>query len=57
MSSVIDFSMTPLFVYQSGTNDALTAVQIPTSLILGLGSVAKVSADLGIFSQVADPEW
>lgn len=50
LSTLIDFSMTPLFVYQSGTVDALTAVQIPTSLILGLGSVAKVSADLGIFT-------
>jgi hypothetical protein len=50
LSSLIDFSMTPLFVYQSGTDDALTAVQLPTSLILGLGSVAKVSADLGIFT-------
>jgi hypothetical protein len=50
LSSLIDFSTTPVFVYQAGTAEAATAVQIPTSLIVKLGSLLKVSADLGIFT-------
>ena len=50
LSSVIDFSTTPVFVYQSGTDDALTAVQIPVSTILKVGSLLALSADLGIFT-------
>jgi hypothetical protein len=50
VSSLIDFSLTPVFVYQSGTDESVTAVQIPTSTILKLGEVLKVSADLGIFT-------
>jgi hypothetical protein len=50
LSSVIDFSTTPVFVYQSGTAEAATAVQIPTALIVKLGSLLKISADLGIFT-------
>lgn len=50
LSSLFSFATTPLFVYQSGTAEALTAVQIPTSTVLKLGSLVKLSADLGIFT-------
>jgi hypothetical protein len=50
LSSVIDFSLIPSWVYQKGTAESLTAVQIPMSLIVKLGSLIKVSADLGIFT-------
>jgi hypothetical protein len=50
LSSLIDFATVPVFVYQSGTEEALTAVQIPTSTILSVGSLVKVSADLGIYT-------
>jgi hypothetical protein len=50
LSTLVDFSMTPVYAYQSGTTESLTALQLPMSLILGVGSLAKVSADLGIFT-------
>lgn len=50
LSSVLDFSLTPAWVYQSTANDPLTAVQIPMSLIVQLGSLVKASADLGVFT-------
>ena len=50
LGSVVDFSTTPIWVYQSGTDESLTAVQIPLSLIVKLGSLVKVSADAGIFT-------
>jgi hypothetical protein len=50
LSTLVDFNLVPAWVYQSGTMDSLTAVQIPMSLRLALGDVAKLSADLGIFT-------
>ena len=50
LSSLVDFSLLPAWVYQSGSADSLSAVQIPMSLILKLGEPVKVSADLGIFT-------
>jgi len=50
MSSLVDFSTVPVIVYQAGQDSSQTAVQLPVSLILGLGSLVKVSADLGIFT-------
>jgi hypothetical protein len=50
LSSIVDFSLTPSWAYQSGTAESITAVQIPTSLILKLGDVVKVAADLGIYT-------
>jgi hypothetical protein len=50
MSSVVDLSTTPVFVYQAASQGSLMAVQLPVSLILGLGSLVKVSADLGVFT-------
>lgn len=48
LGNVVDFSLVPALVYQSGTMESLTAVQIPMALILKLGDVAKVSAELGV---------
>lgn len=48
LGNVVDFSLTPALIYQSGTMESLTAVQIPMALILKLGDVAKLSAELGV---------
>jgi hypothetical protein len=37
-------------VFQKGNAENLTAIQIPMSLIIKLGSLLKVSADLGVFT-------
>lgn len=50
VSSLLDFSLVPVWVYQSGTEDAYQAVQIPMSLILKVGDTVKVAADLGVFT-------
>jgi hypothetical protein len=50
MSSVIDLKLAPAFVYQSGTAEALQAVQIPISAVVKLGETLKVSTDLGVFT-------
>jgi hypothetical protein len=50
LSSLVDFSLTPDFVFQSGEAENLTAVQIPLSLILRLGSLVALSADAGVFT-------
>ncbi len=50
LSSIVDFNLVPAWVYQSGTLDSLTAVQIPMSLRVALGDLIKVSADLGVFT-------
>ena len=50
LGSLVDFSLAPLFVYQKGTEENLTAVQIPMSTILRLGSAVAVSADLGVYT-------
>lgn len=50
LSSLLDFSLVPSWVYQKGSAESVTAVQIPMSLIIKLGSLIKVSTDLGIFT-------
>jgi hypothetical protein len=50
LSSVVDFSLLPAFVFQSGTTENLTALQVPMSLILKAGSLLKLSADVGVFT-------
>lgn len=52
LSSLFYFSLQPVWVHQAGAgmNPSESAVQIPTSLIVGLGSLVKVSADLGVFT-------
>jgi len=50
LSSLIDVATTPVFVYQSASAGALTAVQIPASANVRLGSLLQVSADAGVFT-------
>lgn len=50
LSSAVDLSTRPLFVYQSGSDESLTAVQIPLSLILRVGSLVALGADTGVFT-------
>lgn len=50
LGRLLDFALVPVFVFQKGTSENYTAIQIPTSLIVKLGSLVKVSADLGIFT-------
>jgi len=50
LSSLVDFSLVPAWVYQSGTMESLTAVQVPMSLRVALADVVKVSFDLGIYT-------
>lgn len=50
VSSLVDFALVPVWVYQSGTESSYEAVQIPMSLILKVGETVKVAADLGVFT-------
>lgn len=50
LGKVVDFKLAPAWVYQSGTMESVTAVQLPLSLVVGVGSLAKVSADVGIYT-------
>ncbi|MCE9572374.1 MAG: hypothetical protein K8W52_04395 [Deltaproteobacteria bacterium] len=50
LSTLVDFSLTPSFAYQRGSVESLTAIQVPTSLDVRLGSVVQVSADAGVFT-------
>lgn len=50
LSTLVDFALVPAWVYQSGTMDSLTAVQVPMSLRIALGDLVKVSADLGVYT-------
>jgi hypothetical protein len=50
LSTLLSLATRPVFVYQSGSEESITAVQIPVSTVLALGSLLKVSADLGIFT-------
>lgn len=50
LSTVVDFSLTPVWLYQSGAEESVEAVQIPLSLIVKLGDVVKTSVDLGIYT-------
>lgn len=48
LSSVVDFSLLPAWIYQSGTTNSHKAVQVPLALIIKLGDVIKLSTDLNI---------
>lgn len=50
LSSLLDFSLVPSWVYQSGTMESLTAVQVPMALRVALADIVKVSFDLGIYT-------
>ncbi|HTL36302.1 MAG TPA: hypothetical protein VL326_24385 [Kofleriaceae bacterium] len=48
LSTVVDFSLTPAWIVQSGTASSHKAVQVPLALIIKLGSLVKLSTDLNI---------
>lgn len=48
LSTVVDFNFNPVFLFQKGTAENLTAIQIPLSLVLKLGDVLKLGAETGI---------
>jgi hypothetical protein len=50
LSSLLDFSLIPTWVYQSGSMESLTAIQIPMALQIGLGNVAKLNVELGVYT-------
>ena len=50
LSSLLSLATTPLFIYQSGDTEAITAIQVPLSTVVKLGSLLKVSADLGVYT-------
>ena len=50
LSSLLDFSLVPTWVFQSGKPESLTAIQIPLALEIRLASVAKLNAELGIYT-------
>jgi hypothetical protein len=50
LGSLLDLALTPAVVYQSGTAESLTALQLPASVIIKLASLVQVSADLGIYT-------
>jgi len=50
MSSLVDFSFIPTFVYQSGTGEARQGLQVPLALRLGVGSLAKINVEAGFYT-------
>ncbi len=50
LSSALDFSLTPVWLYQSGETESVQAVQIPMSAIVKLGEIVKTSLDLGVYT-------
>ena len=48
LASVVDFSLTPAWVFQSGTTNSHKAIQVPMALIIKAGSLIKLSTDLNI---------
>lgn len=50
LSSLLDFSFLPLWIHQANPGDAIDALQVPLALIIKLGSVVKLQAELGIYT-------
>lgn len=50
LSSLLDLSVLPAFVFQKGELENLTALQLPVALIVKLGDLLKVSADVAIYT-------
>lgn len=50
LSSLIDFAFQPTWVYQKGSAESLTAVQIPLALQIAVGSLARVNLETGIYT-------
>ena len=50
LSSAVDFSFVPTYVFQTGETENLTALQIPIALALKAGKTVKLSTDVGIYT-------
>lgn len=50
LGSTLRFSLAPALVIQKGSTENQDAIQIPMSLILKVGSLVKLSTDLGVFT-------
>ena len=50
LSELVDFSLLPLYVRQASSAEEDDALQVPMSLILKLGSLVKLSAELGVYT-------
>lgn len=50
LGSLLDFKLIPSVVLQKTDTEYLDAIQIPMSLVIKLGSLLKLSADLGVFT-------
>lgn len=48
LASVVDFSLTPAWVFQAGSTNSHKAVQVPMALIIKAGSLIKLSTDVNI---------
>jgi hypothetical protein len=48
LASVVDFSLTPAWIYQAGTTNSHKAIQVPLALIIKVGDLIKLSTDLNI---------
>jgi hypothetical protein len=50
LSSLLDFSLMPTIIDQSSPTGSQQAIQIPTAVIIKIGSLVRLSADLGIYT-------
>jgi len=50
LGNAVDFNFTPQWVYQKGSAESLTAVQIPLSLVVKAGDLLKLGTELGIYT-------
>lgn len=50
LSSLLDFSFVPTWVYQKASMGSLTAIQIPMAIQIALGSLVKLNTELGIYT-------
>lgn len=50
LGKVVDFNFTPQWVYQQGSAESLTALQIPMSLVVSAGDVLKLGTELGVYT-------
>jgi hypothetical protein len=50
LGSLLDFKLVPAVVLQKSDTEYLDAIQIPMSLVIKLGSLIKLSTDLGVFT-------
>ncbi len=50
LGSLLDFKLIPAVVLQKTDDEYLDAIQIPMSLVIKLGSLLKLSTDLGVYT-------